>query len=162
MDAPQVAIWGPCLWRLFHSLAEKSGKRNYHLYDYEEERCWLNLFNSMKRAMPCPNCRQHYKQYLDANKIQPVFSVKGEERRLQLRTWLWQFHNHVRSSKGQDLFVNLDSIEEMYGTYTREQYMEDVRILHEEIRKGMFLRWLVREEMVRALRSLEELWRILT
>ena len=158
LQSPQTAEWGPCLWRILHALAEKTGVKDVRMHSEEEKRCWLNLFNSLKGGMPCPLCRQHYRTYLMHNSIEDVFASKGEERRVKLRKWLWQFHNSVRTDKAQPVDVTLEKIQEMYTGYEIAQYTSDRGVLIEHMRRGMFQRWLIRDDMVRVTTSLDSLF----
>lgn len=161
MTAPQVAEWGPRLWRIFHSLVEKSGKGKHRLYDEEEKRAWTNLINGLRTALPCPLCRQHYKAYLKSTPFEATLLKKGTERQGVLREWFWTFHNHVRMSKEQPLEFLFEQVETTYKDYTKKDYDADVAVMIDHMRRGMFQRWLTRDDLIRVTRAFEELWRIL-
>lgn len=162
MQGPQVSEWGPALWRIFHSFAEKTGRQAVAIRGSDEEqRCWLNLTNALKRSMPCPNCKHHYREYVAVNKIENIFASKGEERRNRLREYFFTFHNKVRERKSQIIDFKIDDLSSKYGAYNKGNYAADLRIIIEHLRRGLFLSWLSREDMIATIRSLDELQRIL-
>ena len=77
---------------------------------------------------------------------------------MKLRKWLWQFHNSVRTDKAQPVDVTLEKIQEMYTGYEIAQYTSDRGVLIEHMRRGMFQRWLIRDDMVRVTTSLDSLF----
>lgn len=164
MDAPQVAQWGPRMWRFLHSMAEKVGKgvdvRAQTQRNSEEKRLWIVLIQLLQKTMPCPLCRQHFRVYVTQNRFGLMFTTTGESRRNELRKWLWSLHTHVRQGKSQSLDVVLEQVPVLYNTYTIEQKTEDVHVITEHLRRGMFQRWLTRDEMYGLLRIMEELWRL--
>lgn len=166
MDAPQVAQWGPPMWRFIHSMAEKVGRvvdvRVQAQRNSEEKRLWLVLIQLLQKSMPCPLCRQHFREYVMRNGFGNIFNSVGEERRKGVRTWLWLLHKQVRERKAQGAAgeVTLDQIPVMYASYTVAQKSEDMNIITEHLRRGMFQRWLTRDDMYGLLRIMEELWRL--
>ena len=164
MDAPQVAQWGPRMWRYLHSMAEKVGRvvdiRAQTQRNNEEKRLWVVLVQLLQKTMPCPLCRQHFREYVTRNGFGLMFNSVGEGRRNELRRWLWSLHTHVRQGKSQPLDVTLEQVPTMYGAYTLAQKNEDINVITEHLRRGMFQRWLTRDEMYGLLRIMEELWRL--
>jgi hypothetical protein len=160
MDAPQTAIWGPRLWNIFHGLVEKSGK-NAGKFAVEERRCWMNFMNSIRTCLPCPVCRKHYNDYFKVARFDECFAVCGAERRDRLREWFWKFHSAVNTRSGVVNNIGIDDIRLKYENYSSTQFNEDRRIVIEQVRLGMFQMWHVREEMMRFVRTCEELWRAL-
>jgi Erv1 / Alr family len=163
MDAPQTALWGPALWRFLHSMAERTivptAGRNQIFIDGEIKRCWVNIMSIIGRTMPCPRCRQHFNSYKTGHPYMEILN-NTTDRRERLRTWLWQFHTHVRAEKGQPTDVSKEALQEMYTHYLDSQYMSDKQIMTDHLRRGMFQRWLMRDDMIQFLRSMDELWRI--
>ncbi len=92
MSPPEV--WGPAIWTLFHSLAEKI---NENAYPY--------LINSMFfiivkicRFLPCPECSRDASGFLARIKIS---DYKTKE---QFKNMLYLFHNWVNAKKRKRLF----------------------------------------------------------
>ena len=77
-------VWGPIFWNAMHIVslaypatptdAEKAGTRAF--------------FESLATVLPCPICREHYKEKIAASP--PAVNSKGE-----LIVWVWEIHNEV-------------------------------------------------------------------
>ena len=160
MDAPDTNVWGPCLWRILHMFVERTGKRGDDKNALEEKRCWTNLLNSLRTGIPCPLCRKHFIEYITKHKFESILALKGDARRDAMRKWFWDFHNTVRANKQQACDIELDRVAEMYAAYPADIFNYDKRVLIEQIRRGMFQRWLSREDMLRVSRAVDELWRV--
>jgi hypothetical protein len=94
-------IWGPAIWNLFHTLAEKINESDYdkigiELYNYIKQICYY---------LPCPDCSQHAKRFLSGVKIENISTKEG------LKKLLYIFHNVVNSRKKKNLysFENLEN-----------------------------------------------------
>jgi hypothetical protein len=62
--SPQV--WGPPIWILFHTLAEKINESDY-------SRIGLELYGYIRQIcnyLPCPDCSQHATRFLSTVKIE--------------------------------------------------------------------------------------------
>lgn len=145
-------------------MAEKVGKvidvRSQTQRTNEEKRLWLVLIQSLQKSMPCPLCRQHFREYVMRNGFGQIFNNSGEKRKEGLRKWLWTLHNHVRSTKSQPTDIRLEDISVLYGTYTTDMKNSDFQTITENLRRGMFQRWLTRDDMYGLLRIMEEIWRL--
>ena len=76
-----------------------------------------------------------------------------------LRQWLWRFHNAVRVRKEQSADIPYESIATIYVP-DRACFLGWEVIVREHMRRGMFLRWLIREDMIRTMQIMEQLWLI--
>lgn len=167
MEGPQTAEWGPALWGLLHMLAEKSGKGPTtvrqmgrgapQLCHAEERRVWANLFVALRTSLPCPVCKQHYLEYIRLNPPDAFLRVPGAEWADGLRQWLWVFHNAVRVGKSQATDVTRDALSSLYAP-DRTRYTTWKHTVQEHMRRGMFLRWLAREDLLRTTQALEQGW----
>ena len=72
MNAPQNNIWGPNLWILLHSMAEKCGTSPNGKLPQEETRLWSGLLSSLRFSLPCPLCKRHFTAYYQSNPIHDV------------------------------------------------------------------------------------------
>jgi hypothetical protein len=155
---PNTIEWGPPTWRIFHALAERSGRSSNQRQQIEEARLWASFLASLRRSIPCLLCRQHYSEYLQANPIESILSKFGEERRVDLRTWFYTFHNSV-NLRGNKVFEgSIANLESIYGSYNAANFTSDKAILVDNMRRAMFHRFLTRDDMMRTVRFLEELW----
>lgn len=96
-DYPTNEAWGPILWGILHSLAEKYNKLVSTLYKKEEELYWTNLIKLTETILPCKDCRNHYKDYLSNKKInlkEPDF----------VRLFFYNLHNDINLRNDKPLF----------------------------------------------------------
>ena len=97
--------WGPAIWTLFHTLAEKVNDENFHEVK-------TDLFGFIKRIcfnLPCPDCAAHATQII--SKVNPS-SFNNKQ---QLQMFLFNFHNSVNARVGKRAFT----IEELNAKYSR-------------------------------------------
>jgi hypothetical protein len=92
MSPPEV--WGPAIWTLFHTLAEKI---NDNAYPY--------LINSMFtiivkicKFLPCPECSR------DASSFLARININNYKTKREFKNMLYLFHNWVNSKKRKPLF----------------------------------------------------------
>jgi len=97
-------IWGPPIWFLFHTLAEKIKPEVFSTIIKE-------LFNNIYIIcinLPCPICATHAKEYMDKINLSSIRS-KGDLKKL-----LFDFHNTVNSRKGYPIFTK-DELDNKYS-----------------------------------------------
>jgi hypothetical protein len=160
MEGPAIPVWGPALWSLFHSLAAKAGKKNGLRagvsLESEEKRLWRSMMLAFRSTIPCPACQKHYNEYLITHPLAPVLDGKQGDWSSQLRAWFYTFHNAVRSSKGQPLEFREEQLVG-YEATTRAEMVTWKQTLTEQMRRGMVVHIVMREDMLKALRFMEEL-----
>jgi len=84
--------WGPFFWHTFHLVA--LGYSNDP--SYSEKKAAKDFFESMKFLIPCPQCREHYKVFLEELPITPHLD-SGKD----LFRWSVVLHNRVNKSLGK-------------------------------------------------------------
>jgi hypothetical protein len=97
--------WGAPTWFLLHTLAEK-------VKDEHFDRIKIDLFRSIYTIctnLPCPDCSNHAKQYLDSINFALIRTKQD------LKNMLFVFHNMVNQRKGQPIYTK----EEMENTYPK-------------------------------------------
>ena len=67
---PQNEEWGPFLWCILHTLAERAGKQDNLITKGDEQRAWPLLVKELTPVIPCPYCRDHFQQYVKTNPFQ--------------------------------------------------------------------------------------------
>lgn len=87
--------WGEPTWYLFHTLAEKINDESFPTIREE----LLNVFYSICSNLPCPDCANHAKQYLDN------VNFKSLKRKQQLIDLFYHFHNEVNARKGYKMYA---------------------------------------------------------
>ena len=136
-EGPGLLEWGPALWLVLHYLAVRTGRPKPVVWPRlnradEEKRIWTNLLTSLRTCLPCPRCKVHYNEYVRANKVDIRF----------IETWLWTFHNHVRTSNQQPLVITQEEAHALFLDH---------------LRRGMFKRMYTRDDMMKCVRALQEL-----
>jgi hypothetical protein len=115
---PSADQWGPLIWRILHSLAERAGRHTNPLFQADEVRAWTTTLKALQKGLPCETCREHYVEYFQADT--PVIPQVYSDVREYVRTWLWELHNNVNQRLGKPEFLKTD----LTGTY------KDVNILY--------------------------------
>lgn len=109
------AEWGPILWKYLHCLAEKIGNTGNKIVDTDQANYFEQMLQTLPQIIPCQECQQHSAAYISSNPIPQLKGLYGEDLRNVARVWLFNFHNNVRSSKGQPIIVS--NIQECINTY---------------------------------------------
>ena len=124
MEAPQNHIWGPALWMILHSAAERIGIQLLQRLPQEEIRIWTNLLSSLRYSLPCPLCKKHYTDYFNSHPIQS----KDE-----IRNWLYQLHSHVNQQTGKPSTLSLEQMMQgvRFGRCNHVDLQRTVRCLEE-------------------------------
>lgn len=91
---PAPTIWGPPIWTLLHTMAEKIKEDEYN-------KLVPQLFGLIKRIcafLPCPECSQHATTFLAKIKPQEISS------KTDFKNMLYLFHNMVNFRKKKPLY----------------------------------------------------------
>jgi hypothetical protein len=86
--------WGPPIWALFHTMAEKIKEENY-------TEMYPQIFNWIKQIclnLPCPDCANHASQFLKR------VDLKTIRTKAELKMMLFVFHNMVNNKKGYAIY----------------------------------------------------------
>jgi hypothetical protein len=129
-SVPQYSklYWGPLIWKLFHTLAEASDRRDVLGF-------WRSILTSTALTMPCAQCRIHFSQYLREHPMTTVkrsLLITGPQTKGKLRTELWLFHNVVNKSIGLEE-KPISILDEAYGDKVRGQLLSDAESLMSDI-----------------------------
>jgi hypothetical protein len=92
MSPPEV--WGPAVWTLFHTLAEKI---NEEAYPYIS----VHLFKMITRIckfLPCPDCST------DASNFLAKIKMSDLKTKTDFKNTFYLFHNYVNAKKRKRLF----------------------------------------------------------
>ena len=109
------ADWGPILWKYLHCMAEKCGATNNAVMDADQANCLDTLLGTLHLILPCTECQAHAAAYVASHPAPQLKELHGAELRATVRNWLFEFHNHVRSTKGQPIMLRTP--EECAATY---------------------------------------------
>jgi len=97
-------IWGPAIWFLFHTLAEKIRDELFSSIKVE----LLNNIYAISVNLPCPMCATHAKEYLDKINFNRIQSKDD------LKNMLFQFHNDVNKRINLPIFSR-EELDEKYS-----------------------------------------------
>jgi hypothetical protein len=112
-DSGKKMRWGEPTWFLFHTLAEKVNETHFRTVRQE----LLNNIYAICSNLPCPDCANHAKAYLDGINFNAI-QTKEDLRRL-----FHTFHNVVNQRKGYPLMP----YEELGPKYTRANTVNMIR-----------------------------------
>ena len=94
--------WGPAGWLFMHSISfqypENPTDKDKHNYKF--------FFESLQNTLPCPRCREHYKENLKENPIQL-------NSRNDLIQWVIDIHNSVNEKNSKKIYSR-DEVEDLY------------------------------------------------
>ena len=95
--------WGEPTWFLLHTLAQKIKSDKFMIIRSE----LLDAIYSICTNLPCPDCANHAKSYLDSSNFKLIKSKDD------LKRVLFDFHNFVNNRKGYSIF----SFEDLNNKY---------------------------------------------
>ena len=91
---PTPEVWGPAVWRLFHTLAERI---NEHAYPHLSSQLFKLIFGICK-FLPCPDCSSDAVRFLAKIKPQDL------KTKTEFKNMIYLFHNYVNVKKRKPLF----------------------------------------------------------
>ena len=97
-------VWGPPVWYALHTLSVKVKEDDFQTVRTE----LLEIIYLTCTHLPCPDCAQHAKEYLDKINFK---NIKTKE---DLKVMLYQFHNEVNKRKGYPQF-EYEKVDEVYS-----------------------------------------------
>lgn len=150
MDSPLNHIWGPNLWTILHSCAEKIGSSPASKVPKEEARIWTAVLSSLRYSLPCPLCKKHFIAYCSAKPI----TVMSKE---FIRTWLYELHNDINQRNEKEILIPIEVLPELYSRPIN--YSIHLNLIITEMNKAVQLGWCSREDTQRTIRLLQEMKR---
>ncbi len=147
MDSPQNHIWGPHLWMILHSSAERIGSKNLNRLPQEESRLWINLLGSLRYSLPCPLCKKHYTAYFSTV---PITSINQSF----VRHWLYNLHNQVNNQTGKPNTITIEDIPEIYSKPFNFTAHYDIVV--EQMNRALRVGWCTRDDIQRTIRHFQE------
>ena len=131
--------WGPPLWRLLHTFAERLGRQTNYIGVQDERRSWIVFVRSVESVMPCAKCREHFQRWKRSHPLEQANSLAGEQLRIWATDWLYSLHDEVNKEKD----IASPTREEVTAVYTprtsRDQH-DDIRILYELLQRASHYR----------------------
>jgi Erv1 / Alr family len=100
----ETTEWGPHFWSVLHSTSLKAGTAVLRA-QAEETRTWTRVFETTGHAIPCPECRTHYKEWILTHPFKNMHTLPYGERGDWIRHWWYDLHADVNRRLGKE---NLD------------------------------------------------------
>ena len=86
------SVWGPFFWHTIHIIALGYPKNP----TYTDKKCAKEFYESLAFLIPCPVCREHYKEHLISKPISTFL-----DSRTDLIKWTIDIHNKVNITTGK-------------------------------------------------------------
>jgi len=86
------SVWGPFFWHTIHIVALGYPKNP----TYTDKKCAKEFYESLAFLIPCPVCREHYKEHLISKPISTFL-----DSRTDLIKWTIDIHNKVNITTGK-------------------------------------------------------------
>lgn len=144
---PTNCEWGPILWKLLHGLANKYGKVISPLFLKEQELFWQKLFHETLHILPCKECREHYKTYLDNNNPSILKTLSPQEQIHWVQMFFFTLHNEINVRNNKPLF-EFDALHDLYKNvsfrFTIKHYEKLLKIVfqYNEVSLLSWLNWI--------------------
>lgn len=127
MASPNPFFWGPGLWRALHAVSftypVNPGEKTKEEY--------ANFFHSLINVLPCPGCRQHFKQFISSNPV-------DTRNRDALIEWVWKAHKNVN-----DFYSTpTPSLSDVIQAYTHHPQKEVNKMTPPEIKQYLQFEYL--------------------
>ena len=97
--------WGKPTWYFFHTMAEKIKPEEFSVIRTD----LLEIIYAICTNLPCPDCANHAKTYLDKINFNTI------QTRDDLKMMLFTFHNFVNQRKGYAIF-SVEELNSLYGS----------------------------------------------
>jgi hypothetical protein len=123
----QNSEWGPPLWRILHTLAERVGKQTVLMLAQDETRAWIGLLQHVEGIMPCQMCRGHYRAWRTRRSLEGLYGGSDAS-----REWVWALHEDVNQRRGvtAEQGVPFARLTELYGPgRNRQEFQQDIDTL---------------------------------
>jgi hypothetical protein len=134
----QISEWGPHLWKVLHTLAEKGGTS---VLVEDEVRTWINVLRLTEGVLPCAMCRAHYKAWRRSHPLEEFLGQRGEYFQNSLRSWLWELHNSVNIQRevAPDYSLSFEGLEK-YKTISPKEINDSINTLIKIFEKALLHR----------------------
>ena len=151
---PKTSEWGPIIWGLLHTLAEKAGKQTNEILRGDELRVWPLLVKLLPAILPCEECRAHATSYIKDHPFELPSSYQAVS--LTIRTYFYTFHEAVNTRLGKPSFPFSSLADTYKSTASLNQWMKDLEEMMMRAMKlnGMHMQtWQTWRNHVRMLRA---------
>lgn len=134
---PSNKDWGPFLWTILHTFAEKLGRQSIEIMASDEALEIVLILRGVEHIMPCEKCRLHYHEYLKKNPIDEFSKRRGEILRQAVRQWLWRLHEAINERNGAPSFPIEDLSTKYQSSSIAEPFKTLKLVLYKAIPQGL-------------------------
>ena len=124
-NAPTNEVWGPIFWKLLHGLAEKIGSTMLQVNITEERIAWIQLIKSTEKVLPCPYCREHYKDYLKRNNPDILKNYDVLKMKIWITNFFWSLHEEINQENNKES-LEFESVSILYKNIDLNKNMKDL------------------------------------
>lgn len=118
VDSIDADEWGPVYWKILHCLSVRIGMIGDAITDTDQARAMEFLVKHLVDVIPCNECQDHARTYIEGHPISWI-GLRTLTLRQTVSNWLLDFHNDVRTRKGQAIEVaDLTAYEAAYDGCT--------------------------------------------
>lgn len=125
------STWGPFFWMTIHIIA--LGYPNEPTYT--EKKAARDFFEGLGHLLPCPTCRDHYRQHIQSLPIGPHLDSRAD-----LFKWTLDLHNAVNKSLNKPTWTEAEIIAylERLGKLERSPIVTEVDLSEKDARSMVF------------------------
>ncbi len=105
-EYPQNEEWGPLLWLILHTLAEKAGRQDSLITRGDEIRAWPLFLKTIQPMIPCPFCRLHFEDYVQKHPFN--LPMDYYEWKTYIPKYFYDLHEDVNKRLGKPSFPFAD------------------------------------------------------
>ncbi len=141
MSPPE--IWGPAVWTLFHTLAEKLNPNAYN----QVIPSLFSMIVQICKVLPCPDCSR------DASIFLAKIKISDYKTKHDFKNMLYLFHNYVNAKKRKPLYnyANMNKYSNLNLLYVVNNFIAkyntkgNMKLLSESFQRGFviknFIEW---------------------
>jgi len=135
----QVSEWGPHLWKVLHSYAERAGAYKPEAQMVDEIRTWIKVLRVTEGVLPCAMCRNHYRAWRTKHPIDSLLFLRADSFKEELRKWLWGLHNQVNAMR-EIPELPYEELSTMYADVTQQDIQQSLSTLVKLLEKAILHR----------------------
>lgn len=95
-------VWGPFFWHTIHIVALGYSSEP----SYIDKKSAKEFYESLQFLIPCPLCKEHYKEHLREFPVTPFLDSKKD-----LLKWTIELHNRVNKTIGKPVWTEYHILE---------------------------------------------------
>jgi hypothetical protein len=71
------------------------------LFENDERRAWISFLQATGGMLPCEQCRDHYKAWIQKNPVSSIQTLPYNELKGFITLWIWNLHHDVNVRLGR-------------------------------------------------------------